>query len=334
MSLPELRVLTPDEYPEWDRLVEAASCATYFHRSDWLIETSRVLGVTPRIYGYFVADALVAGCSLHLDRIWPGLPIASSVSECSPHGGLVITSSDEGKSVIRSERLTHALCGALDDTLAQGAFDYIQIQSPPGLADTRGFSWKGWISQVLYTYRLLTQSPKYSRTTMKHIALANRQGVAVERSTEIDIFSSLLKAMYIGKGVTPAIDVTLLEPIFERLIQSGDGELWVSRAADETVLAADLIIVDSKRAYRWTAASRPERNLNGAVFYLISTVIDSLRSRSISEYYMMTANIPPLAEFTSKFNPELVPYYHSAWFSKRYRWLKALRDLVRTSPDG
>lgn len=327
MSPPELRILNPDEFPLWDNLVEITPNATYFQRSEWLNSTSRILGVKPRIYGYFIDDALVGGCSLHLQSLWPGIVSASSVSECSPHGGLVVDLSHE-KSFLHSERRLHALMKALLEAFKQDGFDQVIIQNPPGLNDIRIFNWNNWRCRVLYTYRLSTSQPSYSRTARKHIALAIRQGVVVERSWEIGVFTELLKAMYASKGVNPFYDIDRLRPIFEALVRSGDGEIWLARDSDGTVFSADLIISDSKQAYRWSAASRPERKLYGSVFLQLATIVESLQSRSIPTFVMMTANVPELAEFTAKFNPELVPYFHSEFRSKRFRWHKNTRGLL------
>lgn len=323
----DMRVLNQDEYHLWDDLVDSVAHATYFHRSNWLQKTSRILGVKPRIYGYFIDKSLVGGCSLYLECLWPGMVLASSINQCSPHGGLVVDQSGVPSSLLR-ERLQHALGTALCEEFKRDAFDHIVIQAPPGLNDIRIFTWNGWKCRVQYTYRLQTLEPNYSRTARKHISLATRLGIRVERSRDIDLFSALLKAMYAAKGLTPFFDIDRLRPLFEDLVRTGDGELWVARDSNGEVLAADLIICDTKRAYRWSAASRPERKLNGAVFLLLATIIESLRSRSIPEFLMMTANVPELAEFTAKFNPDLVPYFHLEILSKRCWFNHCVRNLI------
>ncbi|HOV66833.1 MAG TPA: hypothetical protein PLI31_00555 [Methanoregulaceae archaeon] len=306
--------------------METTADAMYFQRSDWLYRTSLLLGLEPKIYGYFLNDTLIGGCTLHLRRLWPGLVLASSASECSPYGGLILNLSHV-TSPMRRETLFHSFCSVVSNELKQSGYDRVIVQNPPGLQDVRIFGWNGWKCRVLYTYRLSTAEQEFSRAARKQIALAIRQGVTIERSKDITIFSELLKEMYASKGVPPFCDIERLQPVLEGLIRSGDGELWLARDTDGTVNAADLIIIDSKRAYRWSAASQPDRRLNGSVFFQLATIIESLHSRSIPSFIMMTANVPELSEFTAKFNPEPVPYFDSEFSTQRYRYRHYIRSL-------
>ncbi|HQJ88814.1 MAG TPA: GNAT family N-acetyltransferase [Methanoregulaceae archaeon] len=327
MSRSEFRILNQDEFSLWDSLVESTADALYFQRSDWLYATSHLLDLEPKIYGYFYNDTLIGGCTLHLERKWSGIVKASSVSNCSQYGGLTLDMSVV-KSSQRRETLFHTFCSDVCRELIRDGYDHVIVQNPPGLQDVRIFDWNGWKCRVLYTYRLSPAEQAYSRAARKQIALAIRYGITIERSKDVRLFSELLKEMYASKGLPPFCDIDRLQPVFEGLLRSGDGELWLARDPDGTVNAADLIIIDSKRAYRWCAASRPDRRLNGSVFLQLATIIESLHSRSIPSFIMMTANVPELSEFTAKFNPEPVPYFHCEFMTHRYRYYHQIRSLL------
>lgn len=331
MSPTETHVLAPAEYPEWDRLVGAVDHGTHFHSSDWVESTARALGFLPRIYGYFVDGRLCGGCSLYVTRARHALRVASSLNRMSPYGGLVVGDAGDRDRHGR-ERMLLSFFQSLWDALSVEAYDHVQLLHAPGLNDIRYYIWNGWDNHVLYTYRLPLDEVRFTRNARRSCAAASSRGVSVEQSGQIDTFAQLLEGMYARKEVAAPVDRAALAGIYARLKEAGRGELWVARDTDDAVLAADLLVIDDRRAYRYMAATASDRPLNGAAYLLLSTIFESLKERGVPELNMMSANLPQLAEFTAKFNPEVVPYYLSEWRSKRLWRMTTIRDLLWGEP--
>lgn len=327
----ETRMLAPDEHADWNRLVEETVHGTHFHRSEWMQSTGDVLGLATRIYGCFIDEKLAGGCTLYQQRILHAFNVASSVNRLSPYGGLVVGGAPK-KNHRTQEARQDAISAGLIEALAGDAYDEVQLLHAPGLHDIRRFAWAGWQGRVLYTYVLQLGTVRFDRNARRRIASAVDAGVSVERSDEIGAFAKLLQVMYANKGVPFSIAPDSLAGVFAGLKEMGRGELWVARADDGEIVAADLVIVDSKRAYRWMAASDPDHLSTGAAYLLLSRIFEELNQRSIPEMNIMGANVPCLAAFTSKFNPELVPYYSTERRSGRLGKIAMMRGLVLGQP--
>lgn len=328
----ETRALAPDEYADWNRLVEETVHGTHFHRSEWMQSTGDVLDLTTRIYGCFIDETLVGGCTLYTQRISHTFNVASSVNRLSPYGGLVVGGTPKKNHRDQGQRLA-AISAGLIEAFAGDAYDEVQLLHAPGLHDIRRFTWAGWQGRVLYTYVLRLGTVRFDRNARRQIASAVDAGVSVERSEDIGAFFRLLQAMYANKRVPFSIALDSLAAVFAGLKETGRGELWVARADDHEIVAADLLIVDSKRAYRWMAALDPDHRSTGAAYLLLSRIFEELNQRSIPEMNMMSANVPRLVEFASKFDPELVPYYSTKRRSGRLGRIAMMRGLMSGPPS-
>ena len=302
-----VRALDKNEYELWDKIVTESQHGTIFHESWWLSACSQLLNKEFKIFGYFENEELLGGFSVFLSK-YLSLKIASSTVPTVPYGGLVIAPSHHGNVKEEEEkyfRIAEALIKSND-------FDNIQLTNAPGLVDLRPFTWNSWDTGVRYTYYLNPSDDlkKPNRNVRRMINKAVESGIIEKKlQTPDSNHYALFKETYSRKNLGAPVEEPFFDAMIRLLLSKNRGELWVAENPGGECAASDIIIYDSKRAYRWLAASHTEFRKSGAVSLLLSEILRELGKKGVREINLMTANNPTLSRFTSNFNPILVPYY-------------------------
>lgn len=315
VSTLEIRELEPEDYRQWDELVDESSQGTIFHKSFWLETCSRALSKSLRIYGCFDHDRLIAGCSLFVSTSKTGLyKRAESTVGMSPYGGLLFSGPLTTK-VRRIEETYNAVIRSLTKTFAeQQNFQVVLINNSPGMKDVRAFTVNGWTPRVFYTYYFDTTSDienKISKKVRRTITNARNANITIKNLTKPDpeTFSRLFSMTFRRQEREPPFDAEFFTQILDKLVSQRAGEMWIAEMPEGEVACAEIIVWDTKRAYRWAAASHADFRKSGAVTLLLYEIFKSLRERSFKEIDLMAATMPNLANFIAGFNPRLVPYY-------------------------
>jgi len=307
----EVRELQGDEYGLWDRLAEDSPQGTVFHRGSWLRTCSEALGRKLSIYGCFDKDRLRGGCSLFTYKLKGTFRAATSTPLLTPYGGVLVTQSPSTRVREQEEEYSDILKSLIDE-LERQPFDLIRMVNSPSLVDIRPFSQRGWLSKTYYSY-YYDLGPEIEDSISKEVRNTARKavklGVSVERTCDLPGFYRLFKMTYERQGMKPPATEAYFERLLNVLRSEKVGDMWLATTATGELAAAEIFAWDSKRSYRWSAASHTELRQTGATSMLLREVLRDLRAAGFREVDLMAASTKHLAKFISSFNPRLVPLY-------------------------
>jgi hypothetical protein len=309
----EVREIKPEEYSLWDDLVQQSPHGTIFHTTDWLLLISRFFKNDFKIIGCFDGEDLIGGCSLFINHVLRGhLPHASSTNAFAQYGGFVITERKTNK-VRKDEQFCISIINKICDYLHALKLDmnYIEITNSPGFKDIRPFIWKGWDSEVRYTYTINLQNnidQKISRDTRKKINACIQQTINVKKSRDANMHYNLLSKVFHRQNIEiPPKEY--FEAVMDLLTKKNWGDMWIAENQSGNPIASRIVLWDKKRAYAWSAASDHDFAKTGVNSFNLYTVLQELKVNGNREIDMMQANTQRFAFFISQFNPDLVPNY-------------------------
>jgi hypothetical protein len=309
MESTEVKEIKNVEYGLWDELVGKSPQGTIFHSSDWLKTCAKSQDKEFRIVGYFRNGHLAAGCSFYTFKRG-FFKFASSAITATPFGGVLLEEprTDDRR---KQEENLNDIMRPLRTMLENEHFDRIKLVNSPDLTDIRPFTWNGWQSVVYYTYYLGLSNfgDNISKDARWTISKAAKGGVTTEKSEDIVAFYKLYTETFVRQNLKPPLSEDFFRDIFSLLQNQKRGEMWLAKTKSGEVAAAEIIIYDDKRAYRWSAASHTELRKTGAPSLLLYEVLQDLKKKGFKEINLMAANTLQLAKFMVQFNPRLVPYY-------------------------
>jgi hypothetical protein len=305
-----------DDLSQWDELVDLSLHGTIFHKTGWLNACASSMGKRVKIFGCFQDGLLVGGCSLFVEKRFGVIPIASSTCEMTPYGGFVLSPI---KSLVhRQEIFDREIIEFLINYIERSHFYSISVRGPPEFRDIRPFIWKGWRSDVFYTYYFSLEENIEShidRSISKHVRKAIKNGIIIEPSSDISKYYTLLCDTYTRKNKKNP-QKSLISELYSFIKDNDCGEMLFARTPEDEIACARIIIWDKHRAYGWTAASDKRFLKSRAINLLTYETFKMLKERGIPMMNLMMGNVPSLADAAAKLNPMLVPYYnvHSSIF--------------------
>lgn len=311
MGSSEVRVLLPGELMLWDDLVNTSPCGSIFHSAKWITTCADLLGFKEYICGYFDDGDLVGGCSLYANNKYWIFKVGLSTPPQTPYGGYCIRP-PESSSVRGIEQYRNTIVSKINAELTH-TFDYINIVNTPEFGDIRPFIWNGWTSSVRYLYYFDLNDrigSTISRNVMRNVRKGEKNGITIAIENDADVLYSLLEKTFAKQNLPVPVPRAFLSRMVDVIVASGAGEIWTARTLSGDPAAAEMVLWDNKRAYRWQAAEDPELRDTGAPSLLLFEILRDLNRRGISKINLMAANRPQLAEYASNFNPRLVPYYN------------------------
>lgn len=305
------REISRGDLSQWDELVAQSPHGTIFHKTAWLNACAEYTGKKLKIFGCFRDDTLDGGCSLLIGKKWGVVSFAESNSGFTPYGGFVL-SSFPSTSVHKQETFSRQIIESLIDCIKKEHYISIIVSNSPEFHDIRPFIMRGWRSHLQYTYdfdlgvNLESHIDMQLKKTMRR---AEKQQFIFEPSSDISKFYSLLCETYARKNLKPAASMRFITDVCLFIRDQNCGEIVVAKTPDDEIACAEIVIWDTKKAYRWAAASDARFLDSGAPSLLLFTILKRLQGKSIPKINLMGANTAQLSRFISRFNPTLVPYY-------------------------
>jgi hypothetical protein len=310
MGLHEVKEVKREEYGLCDELVRRSPQGTIFHSSDWSSMCATSLRKGLRIFGCFRRGCLVAGCIFYVYKKGFFKIASSAFSPATPFGGIILEKPPT-KDVKKTEESFSNTVNPLRVALENEDLDYIHLVNSPDLADIRPLTFNGWDSLVYYAYYLdLGDFEKnISKDARWTIDKATKNGVVIEKSEDIVFFWKLWTETFARQNLRPPASEDFFKNALVLLQNQNKGEMWTARNKSGEVAAAEILVHDDKRGYRWSAASHTELRKSGAPSLLLYEMLQDLKKIGLKEINLMAANTPHLAKFVAQFNPRLVPYY-------------------------
>jgi hypothetical protein len=311
MSKIEARVLTDNDYPEWDKLVEQSKQGTIFHSSIWVTTAAEILHLNYTIIGVFRDGQLIGGCTFYLDKKFRIFITGYTDVPLFPYGGIVILDS-KSSNTKTSETREHEIIGLILEKIQTLGLSHVNLINSPALCDIRPFKYEGWREYVYYAYIkslehdiFLSFSPKV-RT---HIREARKMGISVRREYNPEVYWKLTESTYGRQNLKIPIQKKQLFAFMEMLVKNKLGEMWIAWTSDGEPASAEFLVWDAKRVYMWIAASDERFKKTSSTSLSQLEIFQNLQERGFREVNMMSGNMSNLSMFASSFNPCLVPYY-------------------------
>lgn len=325
------REINKNEYENWDNLVDKSPHGTIFHKSWWLKTWSELLDKKLKIFGCFNNKQLKGGCSLFFSKRYGFVEIVSSTCPTTPYGGFVLMPSESTK-VKKQEKQHRRKIESLLEAICFPNLHHVTVTHPPSFVDVRPFSWRGWDVDTLYTYYFYLNGPIFenvSKDVRNTSRRATKNDISFRESSNISEFYKLYQKTFERQNRQQPVPERFLKKIYNLAEENEAGKMWIADTEDGESACAEIFLWDSKRAYRWLAASHPVLRKTGATSLLLVEIFRYLKERGFDEMNLMAANTPNLAKFIASFDPQLVPYYKLTNTSVSFRILKKSRDIIK-----
>nr|WP_319540022.1 GNAT family N-acetyltransferase [uncultured Methanospirillum sp.] len=316
-----VRILSPEEYHLWDDLVRQSPEGSCFHLGQWIERYAELSGKKEHVYGFFREGSLIGGCSGFADK----KIMTSFVSSgpMTPYGGFIFAPSDSTK-VREKERVYYSIISKINDSLIKN-YDYINLINSPGIVDIRPFIWNKWKSSIYYSYTFYLDkniNERISKKVRNTVNKAKKMDISVNKEYNPESYYQLFIRTFEKQHLIPPISKKFLLQMIEMIILNNFGEMWTARTSSGELVAAEIIIWDNIRAYRWSAVLDPRFKDTGATSFLLSSIFQDLFDKGFHEINLMAGNTPQLSKFISGFNPELRFYFGVEYSNFRYNALK------------
>jgi len=301
----------------WDDIVESSPHGTIFHTWEFLRILERqsqnefipVIGYDGdnpfAVYPFFKKN-------LPLVRSFFSPPPNLSV----PNMGPAIKNHDQ---LNQSKREHKHLCfqKAVNELLFESLnADYVRIYTPVGLIDSRPLRWTGYNVTPMHTYELdidhklddiFKGFKKKLRQNIK------RHGDSIEvvegNKKDMEIIFDMLFRRYTEQNIRFKEKNDYLFDLFETL-HPDNLRLFIAKEDSEPKVALiDLYYKD--KVYSWIGNTKPVQSSKNITDILQWEAIKHAHERGFKKYEEVGGNTERLCQFKSKFNSNLVAYYHA-----------------------
>lgn len=335
MQVTEIDLASPGK-EEWDSFVEQAPAGTIFHSSKWLAlynalnipgQQQRVICCREQSEG-----KIIGGCTF-LEKHRYGFRLAVNAIATQYAGFLLPPPTAEKLSAtLTMQRL---IFSALAQYLCQ-RFHQVWLFNAPGITDLRPLQQSRWLVSPAYTYFINTERlesfwEQIDGSIRRQIKKGEKSGFKLTDNFQASEFLGLLTESFRRHRATNPIPAEFVI----QLLQSPalqENRLLIGAEDNAGQLASGIVVLyDRRRAYYVLAATRSDALGSGVHSWLIWELFQQLNRRGIFQFDFLGANIPSIARFKEKFNPQLVTYYCTIyWGSLLLRGLKWLKQLIQS----
>ena len=300
-----IEVFPEVKFPEWDEFIKSSPQYSCFSASFWLRAISEATGGEFKIIGCYDNGRLAGGCALYLTRMPEGK--AAKFPPLTKYNGLVLLQRDSNYPY-KEELMAHGIMNAIIDYLEKN-FDYVILINHPGLIDVRPFIWRGWDTQVKYTYIVDLQERFFiSRDIERRAKIAQDSGIYIEESYDPHIFYDLWLKSFRRHKRNPPLDRANLLRLFNTLQERNALKMFVARNKENAAVASNVYIEDKNILFYWVAAFDPAYSGSGANQYLIKYTLEKFRDKFLSIDFV-GADTPTIARYKATFGGRLVAHY-------------------------
>lgn len=318
-----ISAVTDDERERWDEYVRRLPQTTLFHRYDFLRTVERFTSGRLRLLVGTDDGAVVGIFPLYVISKGPVRTVFSPPPLMGlPQLGPALSADDETTRV-RAEALNKAFVdGCLDWIATRIGPQYAQVQSSDRLSDPRPFQWRGYDVTPQFTYAVdLTDGKdgvmaEFSRDARNNARNHAEVDVRVGGPDAIRRILRRLERRYEEQGRQYPIDASFVLALYDRLPQ---GRVKPYVATVDGAFAGGIVVLDGdETAYRWQGGMKTETDVpvNDVLDWRI--MCDAIE-RGRERYDLVGANVPSIAEYKAKFNPDLVTYYQAVNGSQSLR---------------
>ncbi len=319
---------TAAELPEWDAFVAASPHGTLFHRLPWLYAMARESRseLVPLVLR--AAQGWAGVLPVFLRSQFGMRALFSPPPGCAvPALGPVVRFGKERRRGMDS--LVNAAVGAFDAWVAEQRITHASVALQRGFGDVRPFVWRGFSATTHYEYvvpvtgseeeifaRFESETRTKVRRAQKHEGLEVRDGGL----HEVLELRRMVQERYAAQGLRWNLSEAYVRDVFEAFAPA---ELGVKVAVSEGEIVTGMVtLYYGGAAQDWIGGFAPAKPLSGVNELLHWALVREARQRGATGYDLGGANTEHLALTKSKYNPDLLPYYHVEKASPAARTVK------------
>ena len=204
----------------------------------------------------------------------------------------------------------------------------------PEIANWLPFYWRGFQQTTRYTYRLSDLSDSqviwsvFQESTRREIRKAEKQGVTVERSSDIDAFLDVNELTFRRQGLRLPYTRSYVKRLFAACEQNNAGAIFLARGRDGRVHAGNLLVWNRYCAYYLMGGGDPEVRNSGATSLAMWHAIQF--AATVSRIFDFEGSmIEPVERFFRGFGAVQTPYFSLTHVrSKRVAMALGLRSTL------
>lgn len=305
----------------WDRIVTLSKCGNVFNSKDWLKLCQAHLSSIPRLL-VLLKDEEPVGVCAGSEYVFLGLKgfLSPAPQTWSFYGGLLVRDTEED----RKRELWQMLMSSL-----LREYSFVVTTDPP-TSNTLGWCQYQTVRKTLIV-RLSCPveelRSRIRRDRRRDIKRAENEGIQVvecHREEDVRAYYEMLRQTCERKEISTLLPLRFFIDVL-RVMGERRAKLFLAMLGEITVAGAFLLL-DDKRFYCWSAASREPGLRLGANSLIQWKSILWGKENGFVEYDMLGANIPSVASFKAGFGSEYRQYYSSVVTRPR-----ALARVVRWS---
>lgn len=309
MSSYTTKYLTKNEYKEWDELVSQSPAYNIFDTILWLSALSSVLNCDIRILGVFNKKDLIGGVAFNVVKRF-GFKIAKVPPMHFYNSCHYIQSGTQHKD--RLGRFVQEIVMAISERL-QNDFHYIFLANHPEFKDIRGFLWKDWRPNILYSYRVPLNNidlTLISASKRRQVKKAEKKLIVVEEIKDVAFVYDVIKHTYLRQGIECPLTLDEISGIFNKM--SDNMVIYAAREQESKNYKAVIVyVVDyrGKCVYNLLNGYEPDFPDSGANTLLIWEGIKFFKDKGFEYLDLGEAGRLSKANFKGEFYTDVVPYY-------------------------
>ncbi len=316
----------------WDTFVDSSPHGLLFHKWDYIAITARHTGYTLLPCGIYKGDELVCLAPLYF-RSAHGVKTLFSpppMQAIIPYQGFILSGGFHAMKQSKREAIMDLVVSDLSAEIDAISPHYLSLTLVPGLTDIRQFLWRGYASNIRYTYTIDLAQPSAAIQGNFHYKLRSRIRKAEKASMDLvrsrDI--SVLYRSIAERFSQPDMNIPMISRrYFEELFRAYPDHIAAYYLYDrEGALAGTVATQEYKRFLLWMGTPRIEGAYAGNE-YLQWLLVQHARAEGYQTFENIGANTPDLNFFKSRFCSGLEIYMEVT----RRNMIGALAEWTYTS---
>jgi len=310
------RYLEKDEYDRWDRFVDESVFGTIFHKTIWLKTFSEWQDLKFSIAACYKGEELIGGMAFTWKKKYNIIPVIQMPVKTPLFGPVLAVNDTKYRSKIENQ--LHTTSNALISFLVS-EYKHVYASFPPAFSDIRPYIWKGFETNVHYTYftelhRDTDLSESFDPDIRRRISKAEQleYSVHINGSSEFIVYAWELEQKSFKRQDFHMVYASKNEftSFIESLIDQDSAKIYTITHQNNPVATTIIILDQSKRiAYYWLAGADKEYLSTGLNQLLFHKMFENLIESGYKGFDFVGAGTESIARYKSTYNFPLVPMY-------------------------
>lgn len=311
MSKYEVTVLPPAEYDRWDDFLTSTPGGSVYSSSTWLEMIARLFNRELKIWTVQQKGEIVAGVGTVSFHPAPLIKMAGFLP-LTPYNSVVIrprSSDKEAKAAYYRITILSLLAEALENEA-----DVINLTHHPSLVDMRPFIWRGWKSDVRYTYLIDVSNPEILWHDLHNdfrtqVRKCQRNNVTFDVVCDGTSLYWLYHHTYEKHGRKVYIDEATFCEWCNVLLEKNRLAIYTASLDGQPISGVGIIKDYRGMLHEWVAGTDTEFLNLGVASFMLWKAIEELSREGYTCLDLNGANVAGIARHKSKLGGVLTPYY-------------------------